>query len=515
MSITEQFKKIEDQYLKPIGTATTKTRKAAERAKKAYSELESAKTQVFGLNVKKYKDKLDAATEIIKTEVNTIQCPDKYDQARVDELRKELAFASLNDPEQNLAVLKALRELQLIVTKWPFINRVAKLLNEWTGRKYDIEINEGNEKRTYASYLVDNRGSKLMMIGNYRYEYVKPGATSYNRSFSYANFRTRVCSDHVMISGVPVRFVEFWELNCIATKIDPRYLVGEDEPNRSDDRRFQLNNVVSSRNAYCASLQQMGKLDSIPMWRSDSILQFKISDTDVATYLMAQHLNIFTFADIIKNFFRFNENCQRYILSELSDQVKKMERCLFNSCKNIKLDRDKMEVSWTDAVDDKMMFDPDTCEMVHTSLEVHTMSVARAHIDSLCEYVANHKPDVVTKYGQVTISLRYSGRGSRDTEHHCDKKLKSIAKNFLPKSLSKLIDIVPPNLNRVGESTSWYDDRKYPRYDFTALLKVPKSEFYAKFKSFANDEDLYYPNFKIEDTELKKIYFDKEDLNES
>ena len=50
MSITEQFKKIEDQYLKPIGTATTKTRKATERAKKAYSELESAKTQVFGLN---------------------------------------------------------------------------------------------------------------------------------------------------------------------------------------------------------------------------------------------------------------------------------------------------------------------------------------------------------------------------------------------------------------------------------------------------------------------------------
>lgn len=515
MSITEQFKKIEDQYLKPIGTATTKTRKAAERAKKAYSELESAKSQVFGLNVKKYKDKLDAATEIIKTEVNTIRCPDKYDQAHVDELRKKLAFASLNDSEQNLAVLKALRELQLIVTKWPFINRVAKLLNEWTGRKYDIEMNEGENKRIYASYLVDSRGSKLMMFGNYRYEYVKPGAASYDRSFSYANFRTRVCSDHVMISGVPVRFVEFWELNCIATKIDPHYLVDEDEPNRDEDRRFHLKNVVPSRNAYCASLQQIGSIDAIPMWRSDSILKFKVSDADFATYIMAQHLNIFTFADIFKNFFRFNENCQRYILSELSGQVKMMERCLFNSCKNIKLDRDKMEVSWTDAVDDKMMFDPDTCEMVHTSLEVHTMSVARAHIDSLCEYVANHKPDVVTKYGQVTLTLRYAGGWSRDTEHHCDKKLKSISKDFLPKSLAKLIDIVPPNLDRVGESLSLYDDRKYPRYDFTALLKVPKSEFYAKFKSFSNDEDQYYPKFKIEDTELKKIYFDNEDLNES
>lgn len=514
MSITEQFKKIEDQYLKPIGTATTKTRKAAERAKKAYSELESAKTQVFGLNVKKYKDKLDAATEIIKTEVNTIQCPDKYDQARVDELRKELAFASLNDPEQNLAVLKALRELQLIVTKWPFINRVAKLLGEWTGRKYDIERNEGETKTRYTSYLVDSRGCKLMMLGNYCYEYIKPGTSFYDRRFSCANFRTRVCSDHAVISGVPVRFVEFWELNCIATKIDPKYLVGEDEPNR-DAEHLKERNIVSPRKAYCASLQQMGKLDSIPMWRSDSILQFKISDTDIAAYLMAQHLNIFTFADIIKNFFRFNENCQSHILDEMQRQVKMMERCLFNSCKNIKLDRDKMEVSWTDAVDEKMMFDPDTCEMVHTSLEVHTMSVARAHIDSLCEYVANHKPDVVTKYGQVTITLRYAGRGSRDTEHHCDNKLKSISKDFLSKSLSKLIDIVPPNLNFVGESTSWYDDRKYPRYDFTALLKVPKSEFYAKFKEFADGENQYYPYFKIVDTELKKIYFDKKDLNES
>jgi len=514
MSITEQFKKIEERYLKPIGTATTKTRKAAERAKKAYSELERAKSLVSGLNDKKYKEKLAAATEIIETEVNTIQCPDKYDQARVDELRKELAVASLNDPDRNLAVLKALRELQLIVTKWPFINRVAKLLSEWTGSKYDIERNEGEETRTYASYLVDNRGRKLMMLGNYRYEYVNPGDASYNRSFSFANFRTRVCSDHVMISGVPVRFVEFWELNCIATKIDPTYLVGEDEPNRNVDR-FNLKTVVSSRNAYCALLQQIGKVDAIPMWRSDSILQFKISDTDVATYLMAQHLNIFTFADIIKNFFRFNERCQRYILDEMNRQVKMLERCLFNSCKNIKLDRDKMEVSWTDSVDENMMFDPDTCEMVHTSLEVHTMSVARAHIDSLCEYVANHKPDVVSKYGQVTISINYAGRRTRDTEHHCDKKLKSISKDFLPKSIAKLIDIVPPNLKRVGESTSWYDDRKYPRYDFIALLKVPKSEFYAKFKSFANDEDLYYPNFKIEDTELKKIYFDKEDLNES
>lgn len=514
MSITEQFKKIEERYLKPIGTATTKTRKAAERAKKAYSELESAKSLVSGLKDKKYKEKLDAATEIIETEVNTIQCPDKYDQARVDELRKELAVASLNDPERNLAVLKALRELQLTLTKWPFINRVAKLLREWTGRKYDIEMNEGETKTTYASYLVDSRGCKLMMLGNYRYEYVKPGAVSYNRSFSYANFRTRVCNDHAIIGGVPVRFVEFWELNCVATKIDPRYLVGEDEPNRNVDH-FKLNNVVAPRNAYCASLQQMGSVDSIPMWRSDSILKFKVSDTDIATYLMAQHLNIFTFADIIKNFFRFNEKCQRHILDEMNSQVKMMERCLFNSCKNIKLDRDKMEVSWTDAVDEKMMFDPDTCEMVHTSLEVHTMSVSRAHIDSLCEYVANHRPDVVTKYGQVTVSLSYAGRRSRDTEHRCDKKLKSIAKDFLPKSLSKLIDIVPPNLDFVGESTSWYDDRKYPRYNFTALLKVPKSEFYSKFKSFANDEDLYYPNFKIEGTELKKIYFDKEDLNES
>lgn len=514
MSITEQFKKIEEQYLKPIGTATTQTRKAAERAKKAYSELESARTRVFGLNVEKYKEKLAAATEIIETEVNTIQCPDKYDQARVDELRKVLAVASLNDPERNLAVLKALRELQLIVTKWPFINRVAKLLNEWTGRKYDIEINEGTNKKTYASYLVDNRGSKLMMFGNYRYEYVKPGAASYNRTFSYANFRTRVCSDHVMISGVPVRFVEFWELNCIATKIDPKYLVGEDEPNRNDDH-FKERNTVSPRNAYCASLQQMGKLDSIPMWHSDSILQFNISDADIATYLMTQHLNIFTFADIIKNFFRFNERCQKYILDEMNRQVKMMERCLFNSCKNIKLDRDKMEVSWTDAVDEKMMFDPDTCEMVHTSLDVHTMSVARAHIDSLCEYVANHKPDVVTKYGRVTLTLRYSGGWSNDTEHLCDKKLKSIAKDFLPKSLSKLIDIVPPNLDLVGKSLCLHDDRKYPCYDFTALLKVPISEFYAKFKRFSNNETQYYPKFKIVDTELKKIYFDKEDLNES
>lgn len=85
----------------------------------------------------------------------------------------------------------------------------------------------------------------------------------------------------------------------------------------------------------------------------------------------------------------------------------------------------------------------------------------------------------------------------------------------MSKSLSKLIDIVPPNLGFVGESTSWYDDRKYPRYDFTALLKVPKSEFYAKFKEFADGENQYYPYFKIVDTELKKIYFDKKDLNES
>lgn len=514
MSITEQFKKIEERYRKPIGTATTKTRKAAECAKKAYSELESARSLVSGLKGKKYIEKLAAATEIIETEVNTIQCPDKYDQARVDELRKELAVASLNDPERNLAVLKALRELQLTLTKWPFINRVAKLLREWTGRKYDIEMNEGETKTRYTSYLVDNRGCKLMMLGNYCYEYIKPGASFYDRRFSCANFRTRVCNDHAIISGVPVRFVEFWELNCVATKIDPKYLVGEDEPNRNDDL-FKERNIVSPRKAYCESLQQMGSVDAIPMWRSDSILKFKVSDTDIATYLMAQHLNIFTFSDIIKNFFRFNEKCQRHILDEMNSQVKKMERCLFNSCKNIKLDRDKMEVSWTDAVDEKMMFDPDTCEMVHTSLEVHTMSVARSHIDSLCEYVANHKPDVVTKYGQVTISLNYAGRRSRDTEHHCDKKLKSIAKDFLPKSLSKLIDIVPPNLDFVGESTSWNDDRKYPRYNFTALLKVPKSEFYSKFKSFANDEDLYYPNFKIEGTELKKIYFDKEDLNES
>lgn len=511
MSITEQFKKIEERYLKPIGTATTNSRKATERAKKAYSELEGAKSRVFSLNVEKYKEKLAAATEIIETEVNTIQCPDKYDQARVDELRKVLAVASLNDPERNLAVLKAMRELQLILTKWPFINRVAKLLSEWTGRKYDIETTEGGEiLRTYASYLVDNRGCKLMMYGNYRYEYVKPSTSSYNRRFSYANFRTRVCNDHTMINGIPVRFVEFWELNCLATKIDPKYLVGEDEPNRNDDR-FNLKNVASSRNAYCAGLQQMGKVDAIPICYD----HFKISDTDFATYIMAQHLNSFTFADIIKNFFRFNERCQSYILDKMNRQVEMMGKRLFNSCKNIKLDRDKMEVSWNDAVDEQMMFDPDTCEMVHTSLKVHTLSVARAHIDSLCEYVANHKPDVVTKYGQVTISLNYAGRRTRDTEHHCDKKLKSIAKDFLPKSLSKLIDIVPPNLNRVGESTSWYDDRNYPRYDFTALLKVPKSEFYAKFKSFANDETLYYPNFKIEDTELKKIYFDKEDLNES
>jgi hypothetical protein len=47
------------------------------------------------------------------------------------------------------------------------------------------------------------------------------------------------------------------------------------------------------------------------------------------------------------------------------------------------------------------------------------------------------------------------------------------------------------------------------------LLKVPKSEFYAKFKEFADGENQYYPNFKIVDTELMKIYFDKKDLNES
>ena len=506
MSVNDKFLRINEHFRKKINTTNNGIRDAADAVKEAQNRLSAAKSRNMDARSACYKEKLKLAKELIESEVKTIQCPETYDPAHVAELRKVLADSVYHDtPEMNLNALKALYELQLILKKWPFAVRLATLLSEWTGSKLTTETR--TESIYTQTYLLSSRGEKLMLTGDYQIEYRPPSSEQHHfvhNAFSSSNFRTRLFDDHEMMYDVPTCYVEFWEYNCLHMSIDPKFLTCEDEPS--------IKETDSHRKIYREYLHKVGTVDAVSQYRGfQTSNRYTIKDEDFAAYIIAQHLNMFTFAEVMKCYDKFNEKSQKFILSELTEQIKELNRHLYHTHKDIKLDIKAMEVSWFKSVDETMAFDPDTCEMIHTSIEPQTMSVARAHIDSLYLYVANHHPDVVSKYAPINIILDYAGH-SRNGVHHHDSKIKSIAEDYIPPKIAELIDIVKPNIENVGVGID-FNGGRYPRYSFTALPKVPMKTLLAKYKSHVLNDTDFYAQFVIKGTELSKIYFEKDDLD--
>ncbi len=368
--------------------------KECDQAEKALLKAEMAQYNARKKVVQKYIDDV----------LMKMKEPDCYDPNRVAKLRGRLAnFPAKDGYEYRIKVLTAVRELQLILTKFPIEQRVGDIIREWTGNKKVLTPKDGTHK------LIVN-GNVLMHVMHKLPDPKNAWWTSVNEDFKRRNLLDLQLSEG-HYSGTPCRRMHnFWEMACMMVPMDPEFVIGE--PPVQDVGMFGL----VSRNPKFEdkyNIREIGKelfyirgraFSEFVAWmrkEDKSIKEITMTDTDWAGNLIALNPGIFTVKEVISNYDRLCQysfknvadsyhNAKHHVDFIIERTTEELQKCAPKTVRDIKFDADLMAITWRDPYDKDMAFDPDTCEMQHPSKVIHKLDVSNVRLSNVCMYAYKH-----------------------------------------------------------------------------------------------------------------------------
>ena len=497
IDLSARLQAVYDSFTGPLKKAEAHLELASKKFDFIRNRYFEAEKNRNGLIMDRYKARLAEAHKYIEEEIKTIHEPERFDEERVNALRKTLDGPD-DTYEDRIAKLKALHELSLTVKKFPFAQRVADVLKEWTGREFSVEFNG-------LDACINYDGVTLMKVDTSPKQYSDDEGKYRNTWGRYtqstANLLVgRLCHRY----RFPTILVEFWEMICGKLYLDDNYLLGEHKPTFGIKEDGYDTQRVSD---YCKLLHRIGTTDMMPQATDERryYTNCKATAETFAGYVIVAFPEIFTVSESFGIWDRLNEYARNELTHTIQDVESALKQGQYHNVEKLAFDRGTMEIKWNIAVDSGVVFDPDTCEMLHPSSTRHSLSVANVVLSEVLEYASTHI-DGVSPYGRIKLHYDVSTRRS-DEEVTLDDILK-LGQDILPSKLKKCIDIVvfPYELSEI----SW--DHNHVRAEFEAVLKVPFEPFKEKYKNYmCNDRTFEMrPEFKLH--RLSKLYIKKEDL---
>ena len=179
-----------------------------------------------------YNARLAVVQKYIDKEIMTMKPKFPYDPKRVDELRAILAKTKEKEYqsyEKRFEILKALRELQLIVTVYPFVQRVSDLVTKWTGKSLYHATDDRTKFYPFCWELVDGKRGVLKLydrLDDKEHWWMQNRPEGKYKSIVFLNLDNNRSG-----LGYLGTLHDFWEIECARMKIRPEFLI-QDEPSK-------------------------------------------------------------------------------------------------------------------------------------------------------------------------------------------------------------------------------------------------------------------------------------------
>lgn len=371
MTLEEKLNGVTTRTADEIATLTGKLNKDVEVAKHYCEIVQESQKVLSAAKARVLKEKVDLAEQHIQEIINETPVPEKYDAERVGELRRILSSGAESSVEARCKKLAALCELQAYITKFPVYERVAELVREWTGSD---EITISKTDTDHATLRI--KGFNVLSIDTDQREIYDNGY----RKMSMSN--VSVTSPILFLNyDVLAIIADHWETYCRLTRLSSRFILGIDECEKWGEN---TKTIVD----YASNVRKLGRYDGKVDRRSIAI-NGEFTDEDLATAVIINSTYILPIGVCLNAAKNMSAKMQDILQDVIMFYFRRIFKRDLEKCKGVlKLDLNKREVLWKKDKDEALLFDPDTCEMVHQSLAWTHIDVSKVSLRDLHDYVA-------------------------------------------------------------------------------------------------------------------------------
>lgn len=376
---------------------TLKSKKAA--LDLAQKEYDKAQIALYKAKKDQYDERIAIVKKHIDEEIMTMKAPPAYDKHRVAELRAILAKTKEQEYQSydtRFEILKALRELQLIVTTFPFVKRVGNLIEEWTGKRMTESTAIKDEFYPFCWRICHRRYVALKMVNNNANNFVKPWDFSLQSDKRQSIINVALeqnCSGLAHFGTLH----DFWEIECCRLQIRPEFVVRDAPSEPVHKGRPFPPNYRYDVESYINSVNRIGWEC---VWIHDCQVTADILDEIVASVIIAECPSIFTVKETMSAYDHLVHDkdsiypfmhCQMHVDNNIQFMVnQKLITAQKTGIDRVRFDYKHGTLSWTTKDDDDSVFDPDTCEMKQPSRTNHELDVSDVPLSKVAEYAFRH-----------------------------------------------------------------------------------------------------------------------------
>lgn len=232
MSLTTEIAAAGKKYQSDISNAERAAKAQKIVVDEAEKEYERRQTELYNAQMAHYNARIAVVQKYIDKEIMTMKPKFPYDPKRVEELRAILAKTKEKEYqsyEKRFEILKALRELQLIVTAYPFVQRISDLVTKWTGKSLYHATDDRTKFYPFCWELVDGKRGVLKLydhLDEKDHWWMQNRPEGKYKSIMFLNLDNNRSG-----LGYLGTIHNFWEIDCAKLKIRPEFLI-QGEPTR-------------------------------------------------------------------------------------------------------------------------------------------------------------------------------------------------------------------------------------------------------------------------------------------
>ncbi len=232
MSLTTEITEAGKKYQSDIKNAERAAKAQKIAVDEAVKEYDRRQTELYDAQMAHYNARLAVVQKYIDKEIMTMKPKFPYNPKRVDELRAILAKTKEREYqsyEKRFEILKALRELQLIVTVYPFVQRVSDIVTKWTGKSLFHATDDRTKFYPFCWELADGKRGVLKLydrLDDKEHWWMQNRPEGKYKSIMFLNLDNNR-------SGLSYlgTLHDFWEIDCARLKIRPEFLI-QGEPSQ-------------------------------------------------------------------------------------------------------------------------------------------------------------------------------------------------------------------------------------------------------------------------------------------
>ena len=370
MSITTEIEAAGQKYQADIKAAEREEKKQKKAVDAAIKEYERSQNDLYTVQKAQYDARIAVVQKHIDKEIMTMKPKPTYSQKRVDELRDILAKtkeAKYQSYEKRFEILKALRELQLIVTTHPFVQRVSTIITKWTGKCLYHATDDKTKFYPFCWELKDGKRDVLKLYDRFD-----------ERDFPWLANRpvhnyTSLLSLGLDNNRSGLRGLGtihgFWEIECARLKIKPEFLIQSEpaKPLKYNEKQERSETFWQSCFKGADMMSYVNDINRIgwqAAWVGDHQYAEIMTDEAFASIIIADNPSIFTVKEVMSSYKYLTEepdsafaclHCQRIVNNCIQDNINRLLVANRKGISDVRFDYMKRKLTWKRVKDGKKL----------------------------------------------------------------------------------------------------------------------------------------------------------------